>query len=85
MVKALGELQAEGQAANVMFVHDYNNGWKLFAENSYFVSNGDEVAAFLVEADAQAYASTTGGQMTAFRGLQDLYATRQPMLVGAQR
>lgn len=85
MVKALVELQAEGQAANVMFVHDYNNGWKLFAENSYFVSNGDEVAAFLVEADAQAHAASTGGQMTAFRGLQDLYAARQPLLVGAQR
>jgi NitT/TauT family transport system substrate-binding protein len=85
MVKALVELQAEGQAADVMFVHDYNNGWKLFAENSYFVSNGDNVAAFLVEADAQAYASSTGGQMTAFRGLQDLYARRQPLLVGARR
>lgn len=83
MIKALGELQAEGQAADVMFVHDHNNGWKLFAENSYFVSNGDEVAAFLVEADAQTYASSTGGQMTAFRGLQDLYASRQ--LVGAKR
>ena len=68
-----------------MFVHDYNNGWKLFAENAYFVSNGDEVAAFLVEADAQTYASSTGGQMTAFRGLQDLYADRQPVLVGAQQ
>ncbi|MFQ4138045.1 ABC transporter substrate-binding protein [Nodosilinea sp. PGN35] len=85
MVKALVELQAEGQAANVMFVHDHNNGWKLFAENSYFVSNGDRVAAFLVEADAQAYAASTGGQMTAFRGLQDLYAARQPLLAGAQR
>ncbi len=85
MVKALVELQAEGEAANVMFVHDHNNGWKLFAENSHFVSNGDEVAAFLVEADAQAYAASTGGQMTAFRGLQDLYAARQPLLVGAQR
>lgn len=83
MVKALMELQAEGQAADVMFVHDHNNGWKLFAENSYFVSNGDQVAAFLLEADAQAYASETGGQMTAFRRLQDLYATRQPLLVGA--
>lgn len=85
MIKALSALQAEGQAADVMFVHDYNNGWKLFAENAYFVSNGDEVAAFLVEADAQTYASSTGGQMTAFRGLQDLYADRQPVLVGAQQ
>lgn len=85
MVKALSALQAEGKAADVMFVHDYNNGWKLFAENAYFVSNGDEVAAFLVESDAQTYASSTGGQMTAFRGLQDLYADRKPVLVGAQR
>jgi NitT/TauT family transport system substrate-binding protein len=85
MIKALSALQAEGQAADVMFVHDYNNGWKLFAENAYFVSNGDEVAAFLVESDAQTYATSTGGQMTAFRGLQDLYADRKPVLVGAQR
>lgn len=85
MVKALSALQADGQAADVMFVHDYNNGWKLFAENAYFVSNRDEVAAFLVESDAQTYASATGGQMTAFRGLQDLYADRTPVLVGAQR
>jgi NitT/TauT family transport system substrate-binding protein len=84
MVKALSAFQAEGQAADVMFVHDYNNGWKLFAENAYYVSNGDEVAAFLIESDAQAYASTTGGQLTAFRGLQDLYAARQPFLVGAR-
>lgn len=85
MIKALSTLQEDGKAADVMFVHDYNNGWKLFAENAYFVSNGDQVAAFLVESDAQTYASTTGGQMTAFRGLQDLYADRQPQLVGARQ
>ncbi|MEO1070139.1 MAG: ABC transporter substrate-binding protein [Cyanobacteria bacterium J06638_6] len=83
MVKALSALQAEGKAADVMFVHDFNNGWKLFAENAYFVSNGDEVTAFLLESDAEAYAASNGGQMTAFRGLQDLYANRQPVLVGA--
>ena len=82
MLQALATLQAEGQAADVMFVHDRNNGWKLFAENSYFVSNGDEVSAFLLESDAQAYAAASGGQMTAFKGLQDLYAQRQPALVG---
>ncbi|WP_017296980.1 ABC transporter substrate-binding protein [Nodosilinea nodulosa] len=84
MVKALSTLQNDGKAADVMFVHDYNKGWKLFAENAYFVSNGDQVAAFLLQSDAQTYASKTGGQMTAFRGLQDLYADRQPVLVGAQ-
>jgi NitT/TauT family transport system substrate-binding protein len=83
MVKALTELQAEGQAANAMFVHDHNNGWKLFAENSYFVRNGDEVAAFLLEPEAQAYAAQTGGTLTAFRELQSIYA-QQPVLVGAR-
>nr|WP_256995558.1 ABC transporter substrate-binding protein [Halomicronema hongdechloris] len=84
MLEALAALQAEGKAADVMFVHDRNNGWKLFAENSYYVSNGDEVSAFLLESDAQAYAAETGGQMMAFRGLQDRYAKgRQPTLVGA--
>ena len=83
MLQALATLQADGQAADVMFVHDRNNGWKLFAENSYFVSNGEEVSAFLLESDAEAYAAETGGQMTAFKGLQDLYAERRPALVGA--
>ena len=86
MLKALATLQTEGKAADVMFVHDHNNGWKLFAENSYYVTNGDEVSAFLLESDAQTYASATGGQMTAFRGLQEVYAKRQqPVLVGAIR
>lgn len=86
MLKALATLQTEGKAADVMFVHDRNNGWKLFAENSYYVTNGDEVSAFLLESDAQTYASATGGQMTAFRGLQEVYAKRQqPILVGAIR
>ncbi len=86
MVKALATLQAEGKAADVMFVHDRNNGWKLFAENSYFVTNGDEVSAFLLESDAQTYAAESGGTMTAFKGLQDIYARQQqPVLVGTRQ
>lgn len=82
MLKALAKLQADGKTADAMFVHDLNNGWKLFAENSYFVTQGDEVAAFLLESDAQAFAAKTGGQVTAFRGLQQTYAGK-PVLVGA--
>ncbi|MGF1535143.1 MAG: ABC transporter substrate-binding protein [Elainellaceae cyanobacterium] len=86
MIEALGTLQEEGKAADVMFVHDRNNGWKLFAENSYYVTNGDEVSAFLLESAAQTFASETGGQMTAFKGLQTAYASRrQPVLAGALR
>lgn len=83
MLQSLAKLQEEGKAADVMFVHDRNNGWKLFAENSYYVTDGDDVSAFLLEADAQKYASESGGQVTAFRGLQQTYA-RQPALVGAR-
>lgn len=85
MLQALEKLQAEGKAADVMFVHDRENGWKLFAENSYYVTQGDEVSAFLLESEAQAYAAETGGEMMAFRGLQTLYAARQPMLIGSRR
>ncbi|HEY9659150.1 MAG TPA: ABC transporter substrate-binding protein, partial [Allocoleopsis sp.] len=81
MLKALTKLQAEGKTADVMFVHDRNNGWKLFAENSYFVTQGEEVSAFLTESEAQKFATETGGEVTAFRGLQQMYA-HKPMLVG---
>ncbi|MGD1860513.1 MAG: ABC transporter substrate-binding protein [Leptolyngbyaceae cyanobacterium] len=85
MVQALATLQDEGQAADVMFVHDRNNGWKLFAENSYYVVDGEEVSAFLLESDAEAYAAESGGQMSNFKGLSDLYAQQSPVLVGALR
>lgn len=74
MVKKLNALQEEGKAADVIFVHDRNKGWKLFAENSYYVTNGDEVSAFLLEADAQAFASESGGQMASFKDLLQTYA-----------
>ena len=74
MVKTLNALQEEGKAADVIFVHDRNKGWKLFAENSYYVTNGDEVSAFLLEADAEAFAAESGGQVTNFKSLLQTYA-----------
>ncbi|MEM7770563.1 MAG: ABC transporter substrate-binding protein [Cyanobacteria bacterium P01_E01_bin.6] len=74
MVKKLNELQADGKAADVIFVHDRNKGWKLFAENSYYVTNGDEVSAFLLEADAEAFAAESGGQVATFKSLLQTYA-----------
>ena len=58
----------------MIFVHDRNKGWKLFAENSHYVTNGDEVSAFLLEADAQAFAAESGGQVTTFKSLLQTYA-----------
>lgn len=74
MIKKLNELQADGKASDVIFVHDRNKGWKLFAENSYYVKKGDEVSAFLLEADAQKFASESGGQVTTFKSLLQTYA-----------
>ena len=74
MIKKLNELQTDGKAADVIFVHDRNKGWKLFAENSYYVKNGDEISAFLLEADAQQFASESGGQVTTFKSLLQTYA-----------
>ena len=84
MMKMLGQLQKEGKAASVMFVHDKNNGWKLFAENSYYVNNGEEVSAFLLKQDANQFAASSGGQVTAFKQLQQTLAQKTaPALIGA--
>lgn len=83
MMQMLPKLRAEGKAADVMFVHDRNNGWKLFAENSYYVNNDDGVSAFLLQEDAQQYAASSGGQVTAFKDLQATYAQADAEPVGA--
>ena len=84
MIKMLAKLREEGKAADVMFVHDRNNGWKLFAENSYFVNNGGEISAFLLKEDAAKFAASSGGEVTAFKELQQAYAQKTaPVLVGS--
>ena len=85
MMQMLSQLKGEGKAADAMFVHDRNNGWKLFAENSYYVNNGDEVSAFLLREDANQYAAAAGGQVTAFKDLQATYAQTSPDPVGAAK
>ena len=86
MMQMLPKLKAEGQAADVMFVHDRKNGWKLFAENSYYVNNGDGVSAFLLKEDANQYAASSGGQVTAFNELQENLAQQAaPIPVGAAK
>ncbi|WP_216595561.1 ABC transporter substrate-binding protein [Myxosarcina sp. GI1] len=83
MMKMLGQLQEEGKAADVMFVHDRDKGWKLFAENSYYVNDGKEISAFLLEQDAEQFAASSGGQVTAFKELQQNLASKTaPALVG---
>jgi NitT/TauT family transport system substrate-binding protein len=71
MLTALGKIKAEGkEVGKSVFVHDLNKGWKLFAENSFFVRKGDDISAFLTEKDAKAYAASQGNvQVLAFTEL----------------
>ncbi|MGG6263811.1 ABC transporter substrate-binding protein [Leptolyngbya sp. AN03gr2] len=82
MMTALKKLQADGkQAISAIFVHDRTNGWKLFAENSFFVRGNDGISAFLTEKEAQTFAQQSGAQVVGFRGLQEFYAQEpQPSL-----
>lgn len=86
MMAMLQKLKADGKTAtSAIFVHDYTNGWKLFAENSFFARKGNQVVAFLTEKEAQLYADKTGSQVATFKGLQDLYAKEsRPLAVAAR-
>lgn len=75
MLTKLQQLKSEGKTASVTFVHDRDNGWKLFAQNSFYVRNGDQVSAFLLEKDAQAFASKVGAEVANFQSLQQSYAS----------
>ncbi|WP_038026188.1 ABC transporter substrate-binding protein [Synechococcus sp. PCC 7336] len=77
MIGGLAQLLDEGKAADVMFVHDRENGWKLFAENSYYVRDGEEISAFLLKEDADSYAASVGAEVTDFRALQEAVTASQ--------
>jgi len=84
MMAMLQKLKADGKdTAGAIFVHDRDRGWKLFAENSFFVQNGKEISAFLTEQEAQAFANKSGAKVANFQGLQQSVAQKMPVLVGA--
>lgn len=70
MVKALKDFESKGKDPSALFVHDMNKGWKLFAGTAYFVDVDGEVSAFLLKADADAYAAKSGGTVIDFKALQ---------------
>lgn len=74
MMAMLQKFKADGKATGAIFVHDRNKGWKLFAENSFFVRQGDQVSAFLTQKDAQAFAKQANAQVATFSSLQQSYA-----------
>ena len=72
MVKALKEFEAKGKEPSVIFVHDINKGWKLFANTAYFVNSSGDITAFLLKSDADAFAAKSGGQVIDFETLQSM-------------
>lgn len=78
MLTKLQQLKSEGKTVSVAFVHDRDQGWKLFAQNSFYVRNGDQVSAFLLEKDAQAFASKAGAKVASFQELEQVYAQKTP-------
>ncbi|MBL1178237.1 MAG: PhnD/SsuA/transferrin family substrate-binding protein [Pantanalinema sp. GBBB05] len=78
MLTKLQQLKSEGKTVSVAFVHDRDKGWKLFAQNSFYVRSGEQVSAFLLEKDAQAAASKAGATVASFQELQQLYALKSP-------
>jgi NitT/TauT family transport system substrate-binding protein len=87
MMAMLQEMKAGGKKApGALFVHDQTRGWKLFAENSFYVKKGDQISAFLSQKDARAFAAKSGTQIADFKGLQQSYAqtTAQPVLTSTK-
>ncbi|SRR5579883_1790897 len=80
LLTMLQKLKAEHKPdEGVIFVHDRNNGWKLLAQNSFYVQNGNEVSAFLTQKDAQEFAQNLGVKVVDFTELQQSYAqSKQP-------
>jgi NitT/TauT family transport system substrate-binding protein len=70
MLKALQGLKSQGKKIGSIFVHDSGKGWKLFANSSIFVSKGNDISAFLLDKDAQDFASKIGGKVSTFATLQ---------------
>jgi NitT/TauT family transport system substrate-binding protein len=87
MMTMLQTLKADNKKTiGAIFVHDQTTGWKLFAENSFYVQNGKTVSAFLTEKEAQAFAEKSGAKVANFQALQQSIAqsNQLPMLAGAK-
>jgi NitT/TauT family transport system substrate-binding protein len=63
---ALAALEKEGKKARVVFVHDRENGLKLFADKVWYVRSGDDIAAFLEQSRAEAWAQNKNGKILTY-------------------
>jgi NitT/TauT family transport system substrate-binding protein len=63
---ALKQLESEGKAVRVTFVHDRVSGNKLFADKVWYVEKDGKLAAFLLKPVAEAWAKKNGGALLSF-------------------
>ncbi len=64
---ALKQAETEGKQARVVYVHDRNSGLKLFGEKAWYARDRKgALAAFLLKADAEAYAKANRGAVLEF-------------------
>ncbi|HWA77020.1 MAG TPA: ABC transporter substrate-binding protein [Polyangiaceae bacterium] len=63
---ALSQLETDGKAARVTFVHDRETGNKLFADKVWYVRTAEGLSAFLLKKSADAYAAKKHGQVIGF-------------------
>jgi NitT/TauT family transport system substrate-binding protein len=66
----LRKLEQAGKKVRTVYAHDQDTGLKLLAADAWFVVSGKQVSAFLLKADAQAYASRNKGKVVDFGALQ---------------
>ncbi|MFC3695689.1 ABC transporter substrate-binding protein [Chenggangzhangella methanolivorans] len=64
---AYRDFQSKGTAMNVAYVFDTARGIKLFADKAFYVaSEKGELSPFMLKADAEAFAKSSGGKMVSF-------------------
>lgn len=63
---ALAQLRAAGSPVAAAYVFDSGRGLKLFADKATYVLAGEVLHPFLLRADAEAFASASGGRVLAF-------------------
>jgi NitT/TauT family transport system substrate-binding protein len=66
----LRKLEAAGKKVRTVYAHDQNTGLKLLAGDAWFVVAGKEISAFLLRADAQAWATKNKGSVVNFDRLK---------------
>jgi len=66
----LRKLEKEGRKIRTVYAHDQDTGLKLLGADAWYVVKGKDVSAFLLKADAQAYAGKNKGTVVDYDKLK---------------